>query len=209
LCQTCSDFLLSTRVCAPTALGSLHAGEGSEASNSNSITSVQQCPIDCVVPPWTSVTSETKSHVHSEKLPDGLSSRYKYLSSLPHLGAGRTVTCNTCSATCGGGTKKCSRVPLTVAQHGGKECARDQLTKEYACSWNKCPVSCTVSPWRWLQSGNLFPTASGSSVGHGAGMHCIMRILSMHCTMRVLSMHCTVLILSMHCTILPSCRQHV
>jgi hypothetical protein len=106
------------------------------------------CPIDCAVPPWSAV----KKEVAGAKA-GALAFAFSHVSATE-------VSCEACSVTCGGGKMKCVRVPSTLPQHGGTACTREQLHKVYDCNWNRCPVSCSVSAWRWLQSGNLYPTTT-------------------------------------------------
>eukprot|EP00746_Dinoflagellata_sp_MGD_P126039 gnl/MRDRNA2_/MRDRNA2_60966_c0_seq1.p1 gnl/MRDRNA2_/MRDRNA2_60966_c0~~gnl/MRDRNA2_/MRDRNA2_60966_c0_seq1.p1 ORF type:complete len:1834 (+),score=388.57 gnl/MRDRNA2_/MRDRNA2_60966_c0_seq1:203-5503(+) len=55
-------------------------------------------------------------------------------------------TWNTCSHTCGGGSKTASRPVAVEKAHGGKPC-EGPSSKETSCNPMPCPVDCEVNQW--------------------------------------------------------------
>ena len=74
-----------------------------------------------------------------------------------------------CSTTCGDGAMQRTRVVVTTAQHGGKECP---MLKEFTfCHMGPCPVHCDVSEWSDF---------SGCSRSCGAGIRTRTRTVVNH-----------------------------
>jgi hypothetical protein len=121
------------------------------------------CPVDCVVSgfdDWTSCTTTCGT--------DGRQHRTRSVVTQPRAG-GRSCpeiskhrdcntfecpvdcvvtafgSCSTCSKSCGGGKKMCSRDITTFAAHGGIECP--ELSQKQTCNPETCPEDCIPDNW--------------------------------------------------------------
>ena len=74
-----------------------------------------------------------------------------------------------CSAKCGPGAKKRSRVKLTAAAHGGKPCPDSSVLDSGNCTTMPCPVHCEVGAW------GKDPTKRACSKSCGMGKQAMTR----------------------------------
>ena len=56
-----------------------------------------------------------------------------------------------CSVTCGGGTKQRTRTKSILAQNGGLDCNGDHQESQF-CGTDICPVDCVLSEWKNITS---------------------------------------------------------
>uniref|UniRef100_A0A0G4F982 WSC domain-containing protein n=1 Tax=Chromera velia CCMP2878 TaxID=1169474 RepID=A0A0G4F982_9ALVE len=126
------------------------------------------CPIDCEMSDWSewggcSISCGTGGMrlrnrevtvvpLHGGKACDSRLEEEGPCEELPGCPVDCLVSCwskwGECSVTCGGGTKKRSKVILVEPQNGGKECPEEATLEDtVACNERPCPVDCVMGEW--------------------------------------------------------------